>query len=99
METTVYRVRQIQNSHPSRCKINKGRDFPEAQCIRIRAYITGGMRGSIPGQGTKIPHAAWAIWHSAAKENTKTKTTRVTSSTGMPPIRTLECIREGLLRK
>ena len=29
-----------------------------AQWLRIRASTAGGM-GSIPGQGNKIPHAAW----------------------------------------
>ena len=28
------------------------------QCLRLRASTAGGA-GSIPGQGTKIPHAAW----------------------------------------
>ena len=28
------------------------------QCLRLRASIAGGT-GSIPGQGTKIQHAAW----------------------------------------
>ena len=37
---------------PSRC------DLVAAQWLRLRTCTAGGM-GSIPGRGTKIPHAAW----------------------------------------
>ena len=32
--------------------------FPGSQGLRFRAPAAGGM-GSIPGRGTKIPHAMW----------------------------------------
>ena len=32
-------------------------DFPDSQWLRLRASTVGGM-GSIPGWGTKTPHAA-----------------------------------------
>ena len=40
-----------------RHKNEKSRDFPGVQRLRLQASTAGGM-GSIPGQGTKIPHAA-----------------------------------------
>jgi len=34
------------------------RDFPDGTVVRILPYSTGNV-GSIPGQGTRIPHALW----------------------------------------
>ena len=33
-------------------------DFPSGQWLRLQASTAGGV-GSIPGQGTKIPHDTW----------------------------------------
>ena len=40
------------------------------QWLRLRAVNAGGM-GSIPGQGTNIPHA---VWHAQKIKQTKNKT-------------------------
>ena len=37
---------------------NIKQDFLLAQWLKLSAFIAGDM-GSVPGQGTKIPHAAW----------------------------------------
>ena len=39
-------------------KSNKNRDILVVQLLGLRAS-TAGVTGSIPGQGTKIPHAVW----------------------------------------
>ena len=39
-------------------KIRKRQDITGVQCLQCQASAAGGT-GSIPGQGTKTPHAAW----------------------------------------
>ena len=43
------------------------RDLPGSPWLRLHASNAGGV-GSIPGQGTKIPHA---VWHSQKKKKVR----------------------------
>ena len=62
--------RQIQNSHPSRCKINKGRDFPGSPvnknpCLHCRGH-------GVPSLVREL-RSCMAYGTVQPKKNTKTK--------------------------
>ena len=52
-ETNISLFVKKKKKHPT-----KTRTSLVVQWLRLQASTAGGM-GSIPGQGTKIPHAAW----------------------------------------
>ena len=48
---------------------NEKQDFPAVLWLRLQASTAGGV-GSIPGQGTKIPHDTWLSQKKKKKKKT-----------------------------
>ena len=55
---------------------NQYQDFPVAQWLRLCASNTGDL-GSIPGEGTKSPHALWCGKKLREKKNLLLKKKRI----------------------